>query len=172
MTAAVRKGIKISGACLFGIYISGLIYFLFFAESYGRGADSIGYSYNIYPFREIKRYLTYAHILGIRSVILNLAGNVVGFMPFGLLLPLMRSEVRKAWRVTVLGFEISALIELSQLIFKVGCFDVDDIILNTFGAWLGYVLFYLSFRWYQKRKMAAGHKPSGRIPQQPKERRR
>lgn len=152
MTAAVRKGIKISGACLFGIYISGLIYFLFFAESYGRGADNIGYSYNLYPFREIRRYLTYAHILGIRSVVLNLAGNVVGFIPFGLLLPILRSEVRKAWRVTVLGFEISALIELSQLIFKVGCFDVDDIILNTFGAWLGYVLFYLSFRWYQRRK--------------------
>ena len=151
MAAAVRRKIKISGMCLFGIYISGLIYFLFFAESYGRGTEGLGYSYNIYPFREIKRYLTYAHVLGIRSVILNLAGNVIGFMPFGMLLPVMRSEVRRAWRVTVLGFEISALIEIAQLIFQVGCFDVDDIILNTFGAWLGYILFYILFCRYQTK---------------------
>ena len=86
MAATVRKGIKISGVCLFLLYLTGLVYFLFFAEEYGRSAAVVGY--NTRPFREILRYLRYWKILGLRTVILNLAGNVIGFMPFGALLPI------------------------------------------------------------------------------------
>ena len=42
----------------------------------------------------------------------------------------------------ILSFEISAVVEISQLIFRVGSFDVDDMILNTLGGLLGYFLFY------------------------------
>ncbi len=150
MSAMIRKGIRIFGAFLFGLYIAGLIYVLFFAESYGRGAEGIVYDYNICPFREIRRYVTYWRVLGIRTVILNLAGNVIGFIPFGALLPLMARSVRRWWKVTLLGLEISALIEVSQLIFKVGCFDVDDMILNTLGAFLGYLIFFAASRCYRR----------------------
>ena len=53
MAATVRKGIKISGVCLFLLYLTGLVYFLFFAEEYGRSAAVVGY--NTRPFREILR---------------------------------------------------------------------------------------------------------------------
>lgn len=43
--------------------------------------------------------------------------------------------------VTALGFGLSLLVESIQLVFKVGCFDVDDLILNTLGAAIGYMLF-------------------------------
>ncbi len=39
------------------------------------------------------------------------------------------------------GFSISLTIEVIQLITKVGCFDVDDMILNTLGAALGYGIY-------------------------------
>lgn len=136
-----KKAVKCLGVCLFGVYLVCLIYLLFFAEGYGRGADGSVYSYNIHPFREISRYMRYRGILGIRNVVLNLAGNVVGFMPFGLLLPVFWRNARSFWKVTLLSFEISALVEFSQLIFRVGCFDVDDMILNTLGGFLGYLLF-------------------------------
>ncbi|MDO4321240.1 MAG: VanZ family protein [Lachnospiraceae bacterium] len=148
MTAAIRKSIKISGACLFFVYMAGLIYFLFLSEEYGRGAAGMAYNYNLCPFREIRRYLTYWEILGFRAVFLNLAGNVIGFMPFGALLPILSRNVRKAWKAVLLSFEVSALIEVSQLIFQVGCFDVDDIILNTLGGLLGYIVFWVTSRWY------------------------
>lgn len=148
MAAAVRKGIKISGAFLFGIYIIFLVYALFFAEGYGRGADGALIGCNTVPFREIMRYLRYRDVLGNRAVFLNLAGNVIGFMPFGALLPVMARDARKAWKTGLLGFEISALVELSQLLFQVGCFDVDDMILNTCGALAGYSVFYVCSRWY------------------------
>lgn len=146
MTAAVRKGIKISGACLFGVYLVCLIYFLFFSEGYGRGVTELGYSYNLRPFREIGRYLTYWRILGIRTTLLNLAGNIIGFMPFGALLPILAKGARKSWKVGLLSLEISTLIEVSQLIFQVGCFDVDDMILNTLGGVLGYAVFWMASR--------------------------
>ncbi len=148
MTAVMRKWIRIFGACLFGVYVAGLIYFLFLAEGYGRGMNGAVYDYNIYPFREIRRYLTWRQVLGIRAVLLNLAGNVIGFIPFGTLLPLIVRSARKAWKVTLLGFEISLLVEISQLLFQVGCFDVDDIILNTLGALFGYLVYALTSRLY------------------------
>jgi glycopeptide antibiotics resistance protein len=148
MAKVVRKSIKISGACLFLIYLVGLIYFLFFAENYGRGLPELAYSYNLRPFYEIRRYLTYREILGARTVFLNLAGNIIGFMPFGALLPILSKSVRNVWKVGLLSMEISALVELSQFLFQVGCFDVDDIILNTVGGVLGYFVFLFFFRQY------------------------
>ena len=136
-----KKLIKSMDVCLFGAYFVVLVYLLFFSEGYGRGVDGSVYSCNVYPFREISRYIRYREILGPQNVMLNLAGNVAGFMPFGLLLPVFWRNVRSFWKVTLLSFEISALVEFSQLIFRVGCFDVDDMILNTLGGFLGYLLF-------------------------------
>ncbi len=134
--------IRILGTCLFFLYLAGLLYFLFFCENYGHGGAG-EYSYNFYPFREIIRYIRYRDLLGRRAVLLNLAGNVIGFMPFGALIPVMLRRMRSLWRTTLLSFALSALVELSQLIFKIGCFDVDDVILNTLGGLLGYLLFLL-----------------------------
>lgn len=150
MAATIRRRIKFSGTCLFLVYVIFLIYYLFFAEWFGRGMDGSMYDYNIRPFQEIMRYLTYWEILGIRAVFLNLAGNIIGFVPFGALLPIFARSTRKAWKVTLLSFEISALVEVSQLIFRVGCFDVDDMILNTLGGLLGYLLFRVLGRCYFK----------------------
>ena len=92
MAQTLRRGIKLSGTLLFGAYVAALIYCLFFAEGYGR-VDGV-YDYNVRPFREIWRYLRYWKILGIRTVVLNLGGNILGFVPFGALLPLMVSDTR------------------------------------------------------------------------------
>jgi len=73
---------------------------------------------------------------------------VIGFMPFGALLPIFSRQMRRPWKITLLSFEISAIIEISQLVLQVGCFDVDDMILNTLGGLLGYLVFWASNRWY------------------------
>ncbi len=141
MEASVKRGIKISGGVLFGVYVVALIYFLFLAEGFGRGTEGMYGGYNIRPFQEILRCLRYWEILGVEYVALNLVGNIVGFMPFGMLLPVFARSVRSGWKVGILSFEISAVVEISQLILRVGNFDVDDMILNTLGGLLGYVLF-------------------------------
>ncbi len=141
MTKKTGNGIRVLGACLFVLYLIALYYFLFLAENYGHGAGE--YDYNLVPFREIGRFIRYRDILGTRALVLNLAGNVIGFMPFGALLPLLMRSARRAWKIGILGLEISLVIELSQFLFQRGIFDVDDLILNTSGALLGYLLFYL-----------------------------
>ena len=126
---------------LFLLYIIGLVYFMFFAEEYGRMPGERTYSYNLVLFQEIKRFIKYRDVLGPMAVLTNLVGNVVGFMPFGFILPIIHRGSRQFLWITLLTFQLSLLIEVTQLIFKVGSFDVDDIILNTLGGVLGYGIF-------------------------------
>jgi glycopeptide antibiotics resistance protein len=69
----------------------------------------------------------------------NILANTVCFMPFGFLLPLITKKPCNILLTGFIGILFSALIETSQLVFKIGVFDVDDIILNTAGVILGYV---------------------------------
>ncbi|MFR5703442.1 MAG: VanZ family protein [Eubacterium ramulus] len=72
----------------------------------------------------------------------NLLGNVIGFIPYGFILPVITHGNAAA---DFSDYSIRLLhqpsVETVQLITKVGCFDVDDLILNTLGAALGYLLF-------------------------------
>ena len=139
----VDDGTYVVGWCMFIVYLLSLAYFLFFAEATGRTFTERTYQYNLIPFHEIRRFLTYRRQLGFAAVTLNLVGNVLAFVPFGLFLPLLVRRVRSMGKTLLLGFEFSLLVEIVQLFSKVGSFDVDDIILNTLGVFAGYVLFWL-----------------------------
>lgn len=142
MNREIKNKIKKAGMVAFLLYIAELIYFLFFSESYGRaGFAEREYHYNVVPFREIKRFWIYREQLGVFAVVTNLLGNVVGFVPFGFMLPLIARRARGFFLITLSGFALSLFVEVVQLITKVGCFDVDDLILNTLGAAVGYILF-------------------------------
>ena len=130
------------GWFLFIVYLLLVIYLMFFSEELGRTAHE-SYYYNLELFKEIKRFYTYRDQLGMEAFFLNTAGNVIGFVPFGFILPVI-SRGGKKWYVTVLmSFLFSLCIELTQLICKVGSFDVDDLFLNTVGGALGFLLIYL-----------------------------
>lgn len=142
MKKETKNRIRIISWILFVIYIGLLVYFLFLSEEYGRTSfDQRIYRYNLTPFQEIKRFWIYRHRVGFWVAFLNLAGNVIGFLPFGFFLPILSKRLRNGAVVTALGFGLSLLVESIQLVFKVGCFDVDDLILNTLGAAIGYMLF-------------------------------
>jgi len=127
------------------LYLVLLTYYLFFAEAMGRTPDSrTEYSYNLVLFKEIKRFIVHRDILGNKAVALNLAGNVVAFMPFGFILPEVWDQLNKWYTITILGFLFSLGIEIAQLTARVGSFDVDDLLLNTIGALIGYVAFVIA----------------------------
>lgn len=130
------------GWVLFLLYLALLVYFLFFAESFGR-TDSVrsGYSYNLTPLKEIKRFWIYRDRLGMRAFLLNIVGNIVGFMPGGFFLPVVSRRSKKWYNTVLIGAGFSLFVETVQLVFQVGSFDVDDMILNTAGAGLGYILY-------------------------------
>ena len=133
------------GFAFFCLYLVLLTYFLFFVEEMGRNPDvRAEYAYNLTLFKEIRRFIAYRDILGWRAVLLNIAGNMAAFVPFGFFLPEIWEQVNRWYTTTLLGFVFSLCIETVQLISRVGSFDVDDLLLNTAGALVGYVAFCLA----------------------------
>lgn len=76
--------------------------------------------------------------------------NVMLFIPYGILAPraFRRITNRKVLHYGALG---SAIIELIQYVFKLGCFDIDDLLQNTIGIYIGYLISIL-FGIHQIRK--------------------
>ena len=135
-----KQRIRIISWILFGIYLIMMVYFLFFSEQMGR-VPRYTYQYNLHPFAEIKRYLYYAGRVGTVLVLLNLLGNIICFIPYGFVIPVLSVRCRSFGKILLLSFLASLLVESIQLVSKLGSFDVDDIMLNTLGCILGYVLF-------------------------------
>ena len=143
MKDETKNRIRVISWILFVIYIGLLVYFLFLSEEYGRTSfDQRIYRYNLTPFQEIKRFWIYRHRVGFWVAFLNLAGNVIGFIPFGMILPVIWPKTGSFVRILLLSFEFSLCVEIIQLVWKVGSFDVDDLLLNTLGGMTGYLLFY------------------------------
>lgn len=140
------------GRVLFGIYLMGLCYFLFFAENYGRELGQEYYRYNLIPFKEIERFWKHRDILGIHSFY-NLAGNILGFVPAGFFIPILWKKRKNFLFTLCVTFEMSFVVEILQLLFRVGSFDVDDLILNTLGGMLGYLLLLLVEKWGRHEKI-------------------
>ena len=72
--------------------------------------------------------------------------NVAVFAPFGFVLAefLASAKRLKGWRclayVALTAFGLSLCIEILQLLFRVGIFELTDLVLNTAGATLGAAL--------------------------------
>lgn len=141
MKRETKKKIQIVSAALFLFYLVCLTYFLFFAESLGRSYTEREYTYNLHLFKEIVRFWSYREELGTAAVLANIVGNVVCFIPFGAILPVLNRKARNFFLILALCFEFSLLVECAQLISKVGSFDVDDLFLNTLGGILGFFIF-------------------------------
>lgn len=135
-----KRMIRLVSWIVFSIYLIVMVYFLFFSEQMGRIPRDT-YCYNLRPFAEIGRYLQYSNTIGSFNVLLNLAGNVLCFIPFGFVIPILSGRQRKGYRMFFLSFLASLIVELLQLVSKLGSCDVDDIILNTLGGVIGYLLF-------------------------------
>ena len=152
-----RKRLKNISRILFIVYIIAALYFLFFSEFLGRTSTSEEFRYNITLFKEINRFWIYRHQLGIGVMLVNIAGNVLCFVPFGTFLPMISKKraLKNPVIVTFLAFMFSLIVEISQLIMRVGAFDVDDLLLNTIGGFIGYILYFIlskSFNRYGRKK--------------------
>ena len=66
-------------------------------------------------------------------------GNILWFVPFGMYLQYMK-KTKTLFCATVCGFLFSFLIETMQFVFGTGLSELDDLILNTFGTWVGAAL--------------------------------
>lgn len=134
-----RKGVMIT-------LLSEYIFFLLCATIFCRSVrDSM--KYNLIPFwsyGEIANGGKEAFILMMDNI-----QNLFILMPMGLLLGLIIMG-RRWWKAALIGFVFSSFIELSQLVFRRGFCEWDDVIHNTLGCIFGYGIGVLIIK-YTKR---------------------
>ena len=144
-----REWIRMVSRIVFVIYMLVLVYFLLLSDGFGRTVRRDEFQFNLTPFVEIIRFVTYREYLGFYNVMINLAGNVIAFIPFGALIRWVINKSVRGYHVMGYTFLFSLSVELLQLVAKVGAFDVDDLILNTAGGLLGYFV-YCMLRWIDR----------------------
>lgn len=128
----------------------------YFAKEYKRYSIRQGWEKaNTVPFRTINMYYKgYQHQN--EHATYNLLGNLLGFIPFGFLLPVAIPWFRRLVPMLLAIAVVSLGFETTQLVTGLGIFDVDDLLLNSAGALAGYIIFSLGY-WLTK---ASKQKPA------------
>ena len=129
------------------LFKKGLSYYKqHFTKEYRRYSIREGWeNANTKPFSTIRLY-SFGNVTT-RERYKNIGGNLIGFFPLGFLIPLLFIRVRGVIKVTAVVFLISLLFEITQLLFGLGEFDVDDLILNAAGGTAGYLLYFI-LKWF------------------------
>ncbi|AXI09758.1 VanZ family protein [Oceanobacillus zhaokaii] len=112
------------------IYSLCLFLLLFF-----RPSEQVYDNWNLLPFSTISFFLTE----DVRPLVAfyNLAANIGLFVPYGLVI--MMNRLKKIMQF-LLPLLFISMIELFQYITRRGSMDIDDLILNMFGVYVGYLL--------------------------------
>lgn len=77
----------------------------------------------------------------LRDMAWNVVGNTAMFIPSGIVLPVVYRKLDRFGKVLAAGTLLSLCIEILQLPFASRASDVDDLILNTLGAAVGYGIY-------------------------------
>lgn len=107
--------------------------------------DHIRLNSNFIPFKTVWEYAEHIknETVNFDSIIWNLLGNLILYLPFGGFMPLIFSKLRSFKKTFCVSLAVILLAELSQMLFRYGRFDVDDIILNAAGTAIGYLIWKL-----------------------------
>ena len=92
---------------------------------------------NFVPFASINELLNHFYYM---VPLKNILGNIILFMPLGFILVLKFKRLNNLVSVVLVGILSSILIEVIQLSLPNRAFDIDDIILNTLGTMIGFLL--------------------------------
>ena len=79
-----------------------------------------------------------------RDILINVIGNTAMFIPLGIVWPGVNKGLDTHWKVISAGIGVSLCIEILQLPFYDRVSDVDDLLLNSLGFIIGYLLYLLA----------------------------
>ncbi|GFI43420.1 hypothetical protein IMSAGC018_01092 [Lachnospiraceae bacterium] len=97
-------------------------------------------NFNLIPFRSIGVQLTHINEWW---ALKNILGNIISFIPFGFLLPIVYNKINSFFKFFASNILFILFVESFQFFTRIGCFDVDDIILNFVGSLCGYLVLLL-----------------------------
>ena len=102
-------------------------------------------SAKVYPFRI--NWIPFVNLFDypeMRDILINVIGNTAMFIPLGIVWPSVYKGLDTHWKVISAGIGISLCIEILQLPFYDRVSDVDDLLLNSLGFIIGYLLYLLA----------------------------
>ena len=147
-----NRPMKINLYIFFVLYLIFLIYLTLFDVSWLRSGfdffnfDNLADRVNLIPFHTIFSFINdFDSLISTKQIFLNLFGNIFAFMPMALFLPLFFKKQGKIGYFIITLVIIILGIETVQLITGFGRFDVDDLILNLFGAVLAYLVLNIRY---------------------------
>ena len=71
------------------------------------------------------------------SIIINLLGNIIMFIPFGFL-GWLNAKYFSFKKLIVDFLSVLIIVEALQYLTRLGVFDIDDLALNSIGVWIGF----------------------------------
>lgn len=98
---------------------------------------------NFIPFATIIGYVSgmFSNDINTGIVIINLATNLLLFAPMGFFIPMLfQDKIENIKQFLIIIITLTLLVEIIQFITYRGSTDIDDIILNTIGASIVYML--------------------------------
>lgn len=138
------------------VWLLAVMYLMFCGGlSYSYGGDYGQYllrHIELVPFESTQNYLDMLRLDRINPDIVarNIAGNIAMFVPLGFLLPCITDRFTKL-KFTLSGAVLLAFVlEALQLLTLRGSFDIDDIILRSVGAMLGFAVWHIIFRFLRE----------------------
>lgn len=133
-----KKILKYNLYLFFVMYLMLLFYFLFLNPWWNR--NSIQVKINLTPFSTIKEYIADFDSIMENKPILNLLGNFICLMPLAFFLKYIFKKQNNIFIFLITLLLCSFGIEIMQYITNSGSFDIDDIMLNSSGALLFYLI--------------------------------
>jgi len=142
---------------IFIIYIIALFTLLFLNSSYRNHSymydenvfskEHLESDANLKPFKTILQYKKALdkNNINIDIVMTNILGNLIAFAPFGFFMPVLFNKKMNFIKFTIFMIVMVFLVEVIQFITNMGRADIDDIILNVFGACVVYVIMKFKF---------------------------
>lgn len=129
------------------------------AETYGYRRTVLN-NINLVPLRTIRRfYRSWRTSLAadgfdpLNYSFVNNFGNVLLFVPLGILLPYFWKAQRNPLFFLLTTLLLITGVEVSQGLLLLGTCDIDDLILNMIGSLIGYVLYMTAHLICKKRKL-------------------
>ena len=147
---------------LFVVYLAFLAYVLFGMnvrnETFGE--------FNVVPFKSIRMFFEYYFVyreFSFRYWFFNVFGNILLFVPFGFLLCPAAQDRLRLPLVLLCGLLLAFVGELIQYATHTGEMDIDDILLNMAGVFIGWALFRLVC--FLVRRAGAKRAETGSVPE-------
>jgi len=124
----------------------------FFGIVYGYMVIGITFLCREPVFEKVVTLKPFSSPLGNARLVAYFWENILMFIPYGFLVPILNGYFEKWYRSIALGLISSIAIEALQFITSRGQAQIDDVLLNTAGMMVGWEIFTLIAHLYRRKR--------------------